>query len=150
MVCGIFLMTVLVTFASYFCISDMLQLKGFEALSCSQKQNITILAHRISSGLLDHFLHYFDSLTQNEDCFMINVYLRRYGFSVQWRTNFNINHLENNFFGVYKEYKIDTSTYIPGSESVNFLTRLYDEELMGNDKNIIFSKVVDDPSKAYL
>ena len=115
----------------YYCNAEIHQFQQFQSLSCSKKQNITIFVNEVSMEFLDHFLYHLYFLTQNEDCFNINVYLPRDGFIVHWRPNFNMNHLENNF----QDNEDNDYQYlsIPGNEALSFFERVYDEELIGND-----------------
>ena len=107
---------------------DMIQFEDFEMVTCPLKRNITIILDILEFRFPDKLMDRLDTLTKNEDCFTINVYLPSDGFVVQWRPTYNVNHFERNLVA----YRNSKPKRIHPNDIVNLIKRLYNEELMGN------------------
>ena len=96
---------------------------------CSQQSNITIFVDLIKASHLEKFLVLMKELIENEDCYLVNIYLPNEDRSVRFRKNTTINRIHRSF-GMRRNTHFDSIPYLT---LYKFVKRLYEEPIIGNE-----------------
>ena len=95
---------------------------------CSQQRNITIVLSAIETSNFEKFLVLLKDLIDNEECYIVNLYLPNKGGSVRFRKDTNVNLIESTC-----DRRSTTSCLEPFYDINKFITNLSNEKIEGNE-----------------